>query len=362
MPRAVIVGAGIGGLTTAIGLHRAGWSVTVLERWPQIVGIGAALGMWPSAQQGLGRVGLDDEFRRNSVPAAGGALYARDGRKLVGFPDGSARMPKVRLISRRRLMELLVERASGIDIQTAVRADPDTLRAALADGDVLVGADGLRSTVRRTFLPSAAEPRYSGLVGWRGQVDFESGGYGETWGDGALFGNTPVEPGRTNFYAAVPVPAGELPRYDDPDGEITAPGVGFAELAERYRGWRDPIGRILAEANPDDVLRHPIYDLGPALPTFVGGKVAVLGDAAHAMTPHLGRGACEAILDAVALVDQLTSQHDVAAALAGYNTQRRRPAQRIAARSRQMMRLAHAQGAAAVVRNGLVGTVGRFLR
>lgn len=349
MGRAVIVGAGVGGLCTAIGLHRAGWSVTVLERWPQVVGIGAALGVWPEAQRGLGEFGIADAFAAESVAASGGALYRKEGHRLLRFPDDSPRVPKVRLISRRRLMELLVEQAEGVEIRTGVAAEADLLRDALADAEVLVGADGLRSGVRSAFFPDRTAPRYSGLVGWRGHVDFESGEYGETWGDRMLFGNTPMEPGRTNFYAA-------FRTAED------APGT-LAELRERYAGWREPIPKILADANDEQALRNPIHDLHPPLHSFVAGRVALLGDAAHAMTPHLGRGACEAISDAVALVGHLAgSQPDtVPEALARYDRDRRKPAQRIAARSWQTMRISHA-GLLAPARNALVRTAGIFIR
>src|SRR6185437_17180776 len=103
---AVVVGAGIGGLCTAIGLRRAGWAVHVLERWPEVVGIGAALGVWPEARRGLEQVGLADAFARESVPVAAAAVYRSDGAALLRMPANSKRIPPVRLISRRRLMEL----------------------------------------------------------------------------------------------------------------------------------------------------------------------------------------------------------------------------------------------------------------
>ncbi len=214
---------------------------------------------------------------------------------------------------------------------------------------MLIGADGLRSSVRTTFFPAIdTKPRYSGLIGWRGSVDFESGAYGETWGAGSLFGNTPMEPGRTNFYASVRAPA------DDP-----AP---FADLRVQFAGWRDPILRILDAADPAAALRNPIHDLHPPLRSFVTERVALLGDAAHAMTPHIGRGACEAITDAASLVARLTEYDDVAAALQAYDRDRRRPAQQIARRSWQTMRISQARGPGAAVRNGLVRAAGVFVR
>lgn len=120
---AIVVGAGIGGLCTAIGLRQAGWAVTVLERWPSVVGAGAALGVWPEARTGLGTLGLGAAFDAHSVPVAGAAIYRPDGRALLRVPEGSRRVPAVRLISRRALMELLVAQSSGIEIRTNERAD-----------------------------------------------------------------------------------------------------------------------------------------------------------------------------------------------------------------------------------------------
>jgi 2-polyprenyl-6-methoxyphenol hydroxylase-like FAD-dependent oxidoreductase len=328
--RVLVVGAGVGGLSAAIGLRGAGWSVTVWERWPRVVGVGAALAVWPDARAGLAAIGLAEEFDRLSVPMSDLAFYRRDGRRLLRLPADSPRSPDVHLISRRALMDLLMARAADIDVDTDITADDAALRAQLAEVDLVIGADGLRSTVRRAFFGDRTAPRYSGLVGYRGAVEFESGSYGETWGDGALFGNTPLEPGRTNFYAAF--------RAEPTDDE------GLDGLRARYRDWRAPIPAILAAAREADLLRNPIYDLHPRLPSFVTRRVALLGDAAHAMTPHLGRGACEAISDAASLVRLLgTAGDDVAGALRRYDEERRRPAQRIAARSRQVGRVSHAR-------------------
>ena len=127
----------------------------------------------------------------------------------------------------------------------------------------------------------------------------------------------------------------------------------------RFAGWRDPIPTILAAADPDDVLRNPIYDLHPPLRSFVLGPVALLGDAAHAMTPNLGRGACEAIRDAVSMVTHLTGGADVETALRGYDAERRKTAQRYAVRSRRMMQFTRMR-AMAPVRDGFLRVAGKL--
>lgn len=179
-------------------------------------------------------------------------------------------------------------------------------------------------------------------------MGFESGRYGETWGDGMLFGNTPMAPGHTNFYAALW--ASESDRG------------GLNDLRRRFAGWREPIPAILAEVCEENVLRNPIFDLDPPLRSFVSGSVALLGDAAHAMTPHAGRGACEAIVDATALVRLLQAGEDIRRALAAYDRHRRRPTQRIATRSRRIGRVSQARGAPAAARDALVSVAGVLVR
>ncbi len=281
------------------------------------------------------------------MPISAAGLYRPDGRALARLAEGSPRSPRIRLISRRRLTDLLLAAAEGIEIRTGVTADAPALHDALANADVLIGADGLRSGVRRAFFGDRTAPRYSGMMGWRGSVGYEATDYGETWGFGQLFGYPPMEPGRTNFYAALPAAEHE-------------PGT-FTEMRARFADWHEPIPSILAAADPDDVLRNPIHDLHPALPSFVTDRVALLGDAAHAMTPNLGRGACEAISDAVALATCLTDAHDPPAALRAYDRQRRKPAQRVAARSWRAMKVSRWQ-ALAPLRDGIVRLGGLVAR
>jgi 2-polyprenyl-6-methoxyphenol hydroxylase-like FAD-dependent oxidoreductase len=142
-------------------------------------------------------------------------------------------------------------------------------------------------------------------------VDIPVDAGGETWGRGGKFGLTPQADGRTNWYAM---------------------GSDLSQFAD----WHDPIPRVLASAT--DVLRHELLFLSP-LPSYTSGRVALLGDAAHAMTPDLGQGACQAIIDGVVLAECLAGD-DVDAGLRSYDSKRRRVTQRLAARSLQLNRLA----------------------
>jgi 2-polyprenyl-6-methoxyphenol hydroxylase-like FAD-dependent oxidoreductase len=322
-----VVGAGVGGLAAAVGLRHAGWEVTVLERWPRVVGTGTALGLWPEAQAALERLGLGEALRAVATPYRAGTIRSSHGRRLTQLPlariERSAGRPVV-LVPRPALIELLLAALEDTPVHTSVAiSEPHALRGA---HDVVVGADGLRSTVRQAHFSGRSRARDAGFTAWRGVVEADTFEHGEIWGRGLLFGVTAMAPGRTNWYAAV---AGHAPRVEPEEALVT--------LRTAYAGWPAPVAELLANTAPSSLLRHQVYDLAPALPSYVMGNVALVGDAAHAMTPTLGQGACQALIDGVALADCL--QHaadpaDVEPALRRYDQRRRRPTQKLAAASR----------------------------
>lgn len=322
-------------MSAALGLCRAGWQVSVLEKWPHVVGNGAAVGLWPDAQSALARLGLGDHLRDVCVPYLPGSIRTAQGSHLTPLPlariERKTGKPVV-LLSRTTLMGMLLAAVGehGVAVRTSTKiTDPKQLTA---DHDVVVGADGLRSAVRAAYFGGRAGPRDAGFTAWRGSVETETGCYGETWGKGRLFGITPMEPNRTNWYAAV--------RHESPRPDAA---LALQELLTLYEGWPAPIREVLSATDLETVLQHQVYDLSPALRSYVEGNAVLVGDAAHAMTPALGQGACQALIDGVTLADALNSQDPIPAALRSYDKQRRRVTQRLVSASARASRVALAE-------------------
>jgi 2-polyprenyl-6-methoxyphenol hydroxylase-like FAD-dependent oxidoreductase len=356
-PRHVLIaGAGIGGLTLACALRRAGHTVTVFERADALRWVGAGIIVQMNAAVALRRIGLSD-----AVAAAG----ASPTDSAILRPSGSAitRLPIQRLqqelgipmtcLHRARLQGVLLEHAGAEHVRlglavTGFRDDGHGVTVTLSDGstvtgDILVGADGLRSAVRSGLLGDAPL-RYSGYTSWRGispEVPSARPGHvSETWGRGARFGVVPIGFGQVYWYATL----------NAPPGGQDSPGTTRARLQEVFGGWHAPIAELLAATPEDAIVRTDIHDR-PPLQRWSHGRVTLLGDAAHPMTPNLGQGGCQAIEDAVVLSACLSTEADVTRALVTYEQRRRERANQLVLRSWRLGQLAQMES-----------PTGRFLR
>jgi 2-polyprenyl-6-methoxyphenol hydroxylase-like FAD-dependent oxidoreductase len=209
----------------------------------------------------------------------------------------------------------------------------------------VVAADGINSAVRRRLWPDVPAPVYAGSTAWRGVTTEAWTGaplVGITWGEGAEFGMVPLGDGRAYWFGAVSSPPGAW-HADE-----------LAAVRERFGHWHDPIPALMAAS--DTVLRDDIYQLATPLSSYVDGGVALLGDAAHAMTPNLGQGANQALEDAVVLASVCDRAADLGPALAAYDAQRRPRSQAVARAAYQMGRFGQQlrNPAAVAVRNTLI--------
>ncbi|MEV5430760.1 FAD-dependent monooxygenase [Streptomyces sp. NPDC052701] len=303
--RAVVIGGGIGGLAAAAALHLRGHQVTVLERAASLEPVGAAISLAPNALRALDVIGLGDQIRDLAAWQGDGGLRTPGGRWLArsGAAAAAERFggPLV-LLHRATLVTALAALLPPDAVRTgaaATVADPGAAgrpaRVSTADGeleaDLVVAADGLRSAVRRALFPDHPGPVYSGFTTWRVVIPVPGARFAahETWGRGRIWGTHPLKDGRVYAYAAAVAPAGRRA----PDEK--------AELVRLFGDWHDPVPAVLAAARPQDVLRHDVHHIAQPLPAYHRGRVALLGDAAHAMPPTLGQGGNQAIEDAIVL-------------------------------------------------------------
>jgi 2-polyprenyl-6-methoxyphenol hydroxylase-like FAD-dependent oxidoreductase len=344
----VVVGAGPSGLGCALGLHRLGATVTVCDRDPDVVHRGAAIGLWWNGIDALRQLGLDRPLLADHVVVRRAAYRNATGELLMAVPAEDffpgAPVPFA-AVAREHLQRVLLGaladagapaprlgiRVSGLTDrgeQTAVRLSDGTE----LDADLVVGADGLRSRVRQLAFP-ASRVRDTGLAGWTGIAHLDRpadagrqlAGLADAFQhlagtDGAVF-FAPSRPGRV-FWGTI----------------ARAAPVGFPRPAreaalDRFRGWWPPVLELIEATPATGIVAFRVHDLRPVR-RWVRGRVALVGDAAHAMVPHLAQGACQALEDAVALRDCLAAAGSVPAALAAYQARRGRPGRRVAGASR----------------------------
>lgn len=307
-PSALIVGAGIGGLAAAIGLRRAGWSVRVLERAGHPRELGFALLLAPNAIHALRELGIADGVIDGGATLARGEMRRPDGTILRALDTSrvTAALGEPTVFVLRPVLHGLLLGAVRDALQlgqevVAVESGGGRAIARLASGttveaDLLVGADGLRSVVRRQLHPREASARSSGLVGIRGvafdvQVPVPAATAAQYFGRGVEAGLTPA--GRSAVYWFMSLRADDLPAGAD----LRDPRAAIASALQAFEpGFRAVVAATLDEDMRIDELvdREPLSEWGR-------GPLTLLGDAAHPMLPHAGQGAAQAIEDAVAL-------------------------------------------------------------
>jgi 2-polyprenyl-6-methoxyphenol hydroxylase-like FAD-dependent oxidoreductase len=347
-PNVIIVGAGIGGLTLALELHAVGVECVLLEAAPELTELGVGINLLPHATRSLSRLGLQDALARVAVTTKESIFFTRHGQFIYREPAGLAAgyaWPQFS-IHRGDLQRVLgdaVRDRLGSDViclahrvvsftqdseaATVTVEHPDGTRSQVT-GDVLVGADGVHSVLRRQLHPEAGRPHYTGYMMWRGTTI-----------------HPPFLSGASMLRAGW-LATGKLVAYpirEDVDGngsqlvnwlaEVEGPERAQRDWTRRgelsdfighYEDWHfDWLDVPALFRGAQEVFEYPMVDSDP-LPWWSLGRVTLLGDAAHPMVPRGSNGSAQAILDAQALAVLLAGAGDSPeAALRAYDEQRR---------------------------------------
>jgi 2-polyprenyl-6-methoxyphenol hydroxylase-like FAD-dependent oxidoreductase len=344
-----IIGAGPGGLVTALRLHQQGIKTTIYEAVPELkpLGVGVDIKVY-----GVKELGLLDGFRAISVDAVDSIFYNHFGQEIYAEKCGThmGYEHEQRFVHRgyfqmflyRTVIERLGEDAVVLNAPVASYAQDErgvTLRIERADGgseevrhDAVIAADGIKSVVRRQMHPDLAKPHYSGITMYRGTT------LREPFRDG----HTILHIGDPRISSMVVYPIAE---DFEGSGKQLVNWVVEVEAEETIEDWNQlgtvddilplyetvdidfiDIQQLIREAR--EVYLFPLIRHDP-LDTWVDGRVALLGDAAHAMYPRGGNGVCQAILDAGVVARQLAAHEDPHEAFVAYDAERREPVNRI---------------------------------
>lgn len=353
--KAVIVGAGIGGLTAALCFRHLGWDVSVLERADVIEEIGAGIQISPNGMQVLQALGLGPAIEAAGFrPRASQFRKGKSGRVIMVSAMGKQMeqvygAPYVH-IHRADLISILIEAlndAAPMAVRTRAevtgyRQDADGAEAELADGariggDVLVGADGIKSVIRTQMLGPEA-PRFTGNVAWRAVVPVSRLGRhvpppaASVWTGSGQHAVTYLLRGGefANFVGVV--------ERDDWQKESWTEAGSREEALADFEGWHPVIRTLIEKA--DHHYRWALFDRDP-LDRWSDGRAVLLGDAAHPMLPFMAQGAVQAIEDSYVLASLLSAAGDIAAALDTYFRTRIARVTHVQAAARANMDLFH---------------------
>jgi 2-polyprenyl-6-methoxyphenol hydroxylase-like FAD-dependent oxidoreductase len=350
-PKALIIGGGIAGPIAAILLKKVGIEAAVFEAWPQSTGIGGGLQIAPNGMHVLAQAGLVDQMIRRGSICDSIEFFSQSGMRLGSVNREMAKRfsrPAVN-VRRATLNEAILARAEreGVDVafgKRLVRIEDRADRpiavhfedGSSAEGDFVIGADGVHSETRRHVVPDGPLPFDMGLVSFGGFVPrtlLEAAGTGPS-----LF----MTFGRSGFFGygyCGPDADGAMCWSTQPTHGIDAAtfrAMDQAALRRHLRlfhsGWHDPVLKLVDALS--EIVVTSTLDIA-TLPTWSRGRTLLIGDAAHATSPHAGQGASIALEDALRLAVLMRQQQDLRSAFKDFESERRPRVERVVALARR---------------------------
>ncbi|MFW6766009.1 FAD-dependent urate hydroxylase HpxO [Acinetobacter pittii] len=346
----VIIGAGMGGLTTGIALKKFGHQVRIFEQTEKILPVGAAISLWSNGVKCLNYLGLTDKIAKLGgqmddlayVDGLTGDVMTQFSLLPLIEEVGQRPYP----VARADLQNMLMDEFGRDQIylgkkMVSLEDKADYVEVHFADGsstqaDLLIGADGTHSLTRTYVLGQQVQRRYAGYVNWNGLVEISDDlAPAQQWttyvGEGKRASLMPVADGKFYFFLDVPLPAGLDNNRDE-----------YKKLLKQYFvDWCQPVQQLIERLDPQKTNRVEIHDIEP-FTQFYKGHVVILGDAAHSTTPDIGQGGCQAMEDAIYLARSLQiNTLGLEDALRRYQNKRNERANELVLRARKRCDVTH---------------------
>lgn len=349
-------------MCAALALKKRNIPFELFEAVPEIKAVGAGLGLGANAILSFEKLGIGREVRAAGQELGSLAVLDEKGKKISG---GESRRIKDRFglesfaIHRAALHEVLLEAVDKEHIHLGKRCidfeeEGDTIALRFADGNsssfsYALVCDGIHSPLRRKLLPGSL-PRYAGYTCWRGVLEGTHVGtlrVSETWGRKGRFGMVPLADGQVYWFACI----------NAKEGEEKYKTYGRDELAKHFEDFHAPVPGLIQATPANSIIHGDIYDLKP-LSRFAFGRLLLMGDAAHATTPNMGQGACQAIEDAAFLDAMLEEGRSWEALFREFDKRRVPRTRRIVERSKMIGAMAQWENPIAIVlRNALMRSI-----
>jgi 2-polyprenyl-6-methoxyphenol hydroxylase-like FAD-dependent oxidoreductase len=341
----LIIGGGIAGLCSAITLQQIGMKVKVYERNTEPTVAGAGIIIAPNALQALEPYHISDEIIRQGNPSHGFHILSDRGRPLTQLEVPSS-YGSLYSIHRKDLQHILLSALPPDTVEWGkqflhLEQKDDYVRVAFSDGsqaegDLVVAADGIHSNIRKQIFQKYTY-RYAGYTCWRGVVSVDalpglSHRFIETWGTKGRFGIVPLPKNKVYWYALI----------NARPGDSRMANYSTKDLYRQFQNYHDPIPSLLLKTASHDMIHRDIVDIAP-MKRFYSDRVVFIGDAAHAITPNMGQGACQAMEDARILAECLRIQNNYQGAFADYEAKRRKRIEKISKQSWKVGKMAQSE-------------------